>query len=120
MAAPNLLALTNAIGVSVSANVTTAAANVVTNANGSNKSYRLNTILFTSVGSNTTVSAFINNPSRTPTNTYIVSGTVLVSNATFVALDKNTVIYIQENESLYVQAAANSAAHVFVTYEDLS
>ena len=121
MAAPNLLSLTTATGVTVAANVTTTAANVVTNSSSSNKVYRLNSLIFTSMGAaNTTVSAFVNNGTRTPANTYLVNETVLVANAMFVALDKNTVVYLQEGESLYVKAAANSACHVTVSYEDLS
>lgn len=120
MAAPNLLSLTTATGVTLTANVSTAAANVITNPASSNKSFRLNTVLFSSTGPNTTVTAYINSPGRTPSNTYLVDETFLVSNAIFVALDKSTVIYIQEGESLFVQALANNAAHAIVTYEDLS
>lgn len=120
MAAPNLLSLTTAIGVTTFANVSTVAANVITNPAGSSKSFRLNSVMFTSVGSNTTVTAYINSPGRTPSNTYLVDETLLVSNAIFVALDKNTVVYVQEGESLFVQAFANNAAHAIVTYEDLS
>lgn len=120
MAAPNLLNLTTATGVTLTANVTTTAANIISNAASSNKSLRLNSLMFTSVGSNTTVTAYINSPSRTPSNTFLVNQTLLVSNAIFVALDKSTVVYVQEGESLFVQAFANNAAHAIVTYEDLS
>lgn len=120
MAAPNLLNLTTAIGVTTYANVTSAAANVVTNPAGSSKSFRLNSVMFTSTGPNTTVTAYINSPGRVPANTYLVDETLLVANAIFVALDKNTVVYIQEGESLFVQSLANNAAHAIITYEDLS
>jgi len=120
MAAPNLLNLTTAIGVTTFANVTQSAANVVTNPAASNKAFRLNSLMFVSTGVNTSVTAYINSPGRTPSNTFVVDETVLVSNAIFVALDKNTVIYLQEGESLFAVAAANNAAHAILTYEDLS
>lgn len=120
MAAPNLLSLTTAKGVTTFANVSTVAANVVTNPASSNKAFRLNSLLFVSTGVNTSIIAYINSPGRTPSNTYVVDETVLVSNAMFVALDKNTIIYLQEGESLFTLAAANNAAHAILTYEDLS
>ena len=120
MAAPNLLNLTTATGVTLTANVTQTAANVITNPAASNKAFRLNSLMFTSIGSNTSVTAYINSPGRTPANTFLVNNTFLVSNAIFVALDKSTVIYVQEGESLFVQALANNAAHAIVSYEDLS
>lgn len=120
MAAPNLLNLTTAIGVTTFANVASVAANVVTNPAASNRSFRLNSLLFASTGPNTTVTAYINSPGRVPSNTYVVDETVLISNAMFVALDKSTVIYLQEGESLFVQSLANNAVHAVLTYEDLS
>lgn len=121
MTAPNIVNIATIYGYTAVANVSTTAANVITNAVSSNKVFKVNCMYFTSLsGSNVTVTAYINGNSRTPTNTYIINAAVLPSNTTFVATDKNAPFYLEEGDSIYVLASANASVHSFVSYESIA
>ena len=121
MANPNIVNTANIAGVTATLNVSTTAAILASNPIGNNHVYKLNGLFLTNIGgANTTVQVYLNNSTRTPVNTYIIYNTTVPTSTTFVAVDKNAPFYMQEADSLYVLAAANSTIHALVTYEDIS
>jgi hypothetical protein len=121
MANPNIVNTANIAGVTATLNVSTTAAVIVSNPVGNSHVYKLNGLFLTNIGgANTTVQVYLNNSTRALVNTYVIYNTTVPYNSTFVAVDKNAPFYMQESDSLYVLAAANSAIHALVTYEDIS
>ncbi|NBP00640.1 MAG: hypothetical protein EBU90_11030 [Proteobacteria bacterium] len=112
----NYLTLSNVFGKLAVANITTVDQTILTNAANSNSLIRLNTILLCNVSNST--NAFANVTLLSATNTRIVSKLQKVDNNTTAKIIKrDTAFYMQEGDSLTIQANANSVLHAVVSYE---
>ncbi len=119
MANPNIVQVSNIVGNTAVANVTTSATSIVTNSSGSGKIYKLNGILVTNVdGTNTatiTVDLY-----RSSVAYVMTSNVAVTSNTTYTPIDKTLSLYLLEGDSLRVTANANSRLQAVATWEEIS
>lgn len=131
MAAPNIVAVTNINGKSNVANVTTVTSNVVVNAIGSGKVFKINTILITNVdGTNTgniTVGLYkAGNTGSQRSADGTLSNTVfsianLISVPAKSTLDLlSKTIYMEEGDVITVKGDSNNRMHMIASFEELS
>lgn len=120
MANPNIVGVTNILGKTTGAAVTTTLSALVTNSSGSNQIYKINSLIVSNVdGTNNadvTVDFYDNQ-----TNSYKLVSTVTVpADATLVVISKDTAIYLEENDSIRVQASADGDLQAVCSYEIIS
>lgn len=119
MANPNIVNVTTIQGKVVGAAVTNSAVALVTNASGSGKILKINSL---SVANISAAVATINvDVYKNQTTAYRLAYTITVPvAATLVVLSKDTSIYLEENDSLRVTASANAALEAVCSYEEIS
>lgn len=120
MANPNIVNVTSILGKTVGAAVTTTMTALVTNTSGSGQVYKVNNLIVSNVdGTNPadiTVEFFDNQ-----TGSWNLASTITVpADATLVVLSKETAIYLEENDSIRVQASANGDLEAVCSYEIIS
>jgi hypothetical protein len=130
MANPNLLAATTASGTTTYLTPSgTTAVVLVPNAASSNQVFKINQIVVsntTASAANATVSVYTNGavaqgsaPSG-GTAYPIVSAVSVPANASLIAVDKTTAIYLQEGTSITVTSGTGSALTYTISYEVIS
>lgn len=131
MAAPNIVAVATITGKSNVANVTTVTSNVVVNAIGSGKVFKLNTIYITNVdgtnSGNITVGLYKagNTGSQrsadgTLSNTiFSIANVVTVPAKSTLDLLSKT-LYMEEGDVITVKGDANNRMHMITSFEELS
>jgi hypothetical protein len=119
MAAPNIVAVTTIIGKTAVQAVTTSVTAIVSNSAGSNKVFKINTLLISNIdGTNSadiTVDHFRSSTARRLASTITVS-----ADATLVVISKDTAIYLEEGDSLRCTASANTRLEAVCSYEEIS
>ena len=125
MANPNLLGISNVVGVTTNivigtSDVGTGFQTVLSNANSSGKVYKLVSILATNkTTAGATIDVNLNMAAAgAGTSTALVDGVIVPGRAVHVVIDKNTPIYVMENRSIV--AAANTSTDITISYEDIS
>ena len=125
MANPNLLGISNVVGVTTNivigtSDVGTGFQTVLSNADSSGKVYKLVSILAANkTTSNATIDVNLNMAAAgAGTSTALVDGVIVPGRAVQVVIDKNTPIYVMENRSIV--AAANTSTDITISYEDIS
>ena len=125
MANPNLLGISNVVGVTTNivigtSDVGTGFQTVLSNANSSGKVYKLVSILAANkTTGNATIDVNLNMAAAgAGTSTALVDGVIVPGRAVQVVIDKNTPIYVMENRSIV--AAANTSTDITISYEDIS
>ena len=118
MAAPNLMNLTTVTAKIVGAALTTSNASILTNSSGSNKVFKVNSLIVANVdgvnSADITVEFFRSSVA------YDIAKTIAVpADATLVVISKETVIYLEEGDSLRCQASANSDLEAICSYEEI-
>lgn len=112
----NYLKLSNVYGKLAVANVTTANQTIITNPANSNTLIRLNTILLCNISN--TNNAFANVTLINSNNTRLVSRLQKVdNNTTAKVIKRDTALYMQEGDTLVIQANANNILNAVVSYE---
>lgn len=130
MANPNLLAATTASGTTTYYTPTgTSAVVLVPNAASSGQVFKINQIVVANVtgtAANTTVAIYTNGavaqgsaPSG-GTAYPIVSAVSVPGNASLIAVDKTTAIYLQEGTSISITSGTGSALTYSISYEVIS
>lgn len=119
MAAPNIVNVGTITGKTAVANVSTTAADIVTNSAASNKVFKINSLIISNIdGSNSadvTASLFRNSIE------YKLAHTIAVpADASLVLVSKDTSLYLEENDSVRVTASANSRLQAVCSYEEIS
>lgn len=124
MANPNIVAVTTINGVTtylIPANTT---ANVLlSNGAGSNKVFKVNQIVVANVDGTVAVNATvtINNAAAGSGTPFPIVSTVSVpANASLIAVDKTTAIYLMENQSIVVTSGTASKLAYTISYEDIT
>ena len=119
MANPNIVNVTTIQGKVAGAAVTTSAVALVTNANGSGKILKINSLSVANISaSNATITVDIYKGQSTA---YRLAYTITVPvAASLVILSKDTSIYLEENDSLRVTAGANTSLEAVCSYEEIS
>lgn len=118
MAAPNLISVTTITGKTDYSALTTVTANVVVNSSSSSKVVKLNTVILTNrTGSTVGANVIVN---RSATLNYIGGSVSVPANSSLVLLAKDTVIYLEEGDTLQADVTANSAVTMTASYELIS
>ena len=124
MAAPNIINVQSITGAtSVVSLSTTSNTTLVSNAASSSQVWKINSIIVANTnGTNAcNFSLFYNTAaSGAGTNTAMASTVSIPANASLIALDKTTQLYLQENTSLTVTAGTANVLVVTVSYEIIS
>lgn len=131
MAAPNIVSVANILGKSNVANVTTVTSNVISNVYGSNKVFKVNTIIISNVdGANNGVvtvglykganSGSQRSADGTLHNTvFSIANTITVpAKSSLDILAKN--LYLEEGDVITVKADANNRLHMITSFEEIS
>ena len=125
MANPNLLGISNVVGVTTNivigtSDVGTGFQTVLSNADSSGKVYKVITILATNkTDGNCTLDVNLNMQAAGAGSSTSLSDSMLVpANAGQIVVDKNTPIYVMENRSIV--AAATTDTDITISYEDIS
>ena len=120
MANPNIVNVTSIFGKTVGAAVTTTVAALVSNGAASGKILKINSLTIANVdGANScdvTVAVFKNQA----TSFELVHTVAVPADATLVVISKDTSIYLEENDSLRVQASVNGDLEAVCSYEEIS
>ena len=119
MAAPNIVGVTTITGKTAVANVSTVAANVVTNSAGSNTVFKVNSLIISNIDG--TNSADITASVYRGSVEYKLAHTITVpADATLVVVSKETSTYLEEGDSIRLTASANGDLQAVCSYEEIS
>jgi hypothetical protein len=118
MAAPNIVNLSNISPHTATITGTTVMSNVIVNGPSTSTSCRLNTILLSNFSGNIVQANVILN--RSGAVFYLAGNMSIPTYSTMVLLAKDTLLYIEENDSLQANTSANSAITVTASYELIS
>jgi hypothetical protein len=115
MAAPNLISATTITGKTALSQLTTATANVITNAAASGTVVKLNTVALANYTGNAVSSNVMINRSSI---TYYLGGSVVIpANSTLVLLAKDTTTYLEEGDVLQANVTSNTSVSMSASYE---
>jgi hypothetical protein len=119
MAAPNIVNVTSIYGRTAHLNLTTSAQSVVSNSAGSNKVFKINTIIVANVDGSAAADVTVNyNNAGT---TFAIASTIAVpADSTLVILDKTSAIYLEENDSIQALASAAGDLVIHISYEEIA
>jgi len=124
MAAPNIVNVSTITGKTAKvALTTTSATTLVSNAASSNKVFKINMVQVANVdGANACdVTVDVHSAASGGGTAYSLVSTISVpADASLIALDKNTAIYLEENTSITATAGTASDLEVLVSYEEIS
>jgi len=124
MAAPNIVNVSTITGItSKVALSSTSQTTLVSNAASSNKVFKINMIQVANVdGANACdVTVDVHSAASGGGTAYSLVSTISVpADASLVALDKNTAIYLEENTSITATAGTANDLEVIVSYEEIS
>ena len=127
MAAPNIVSVTNILGKSNVANVTTISSTVIANAVNSGKVFKINTLIVSNVdgtnAGNVSVELFKFGAQNTSTGlgnaTYAIANTVTVpAKSSLDILSKS--LYLEEGDQIKVKGDANNRLHFISSFEEIS
>lgn len=119
MANPNIFNVSGIYGKTAMQAVTTSATAIVTNNTSSGKIFKINSIIVANI--NGTVTADVTVDIFRASTAYALASTVTVpADATLVVLSKDTLLYLEEGDSLRLTASANSSLNAICSYEEIS
>ena len=118
MAAPNIVNVTTITGKTAVANVSTVAADVVSNGAASNKVFKINSLIISNI--NGTAAADITASVLRSSIEYKFAHTVSVpADAALVVLSKDNALYLEEGDSIRLTASSNSYLQAVCSYEEI-
>ena len=119
MTAPNIVNVATITGKSAVANVTTVATDLVTNAGSSGQLHKIDSLVISNV--NGVTSANINVSLYRSSTEYKIGHLLSVPpQGSLVVISKDTMIYLEESDSLRLTATANNYLHAVCSYEIIS
>lgn len=120
MANPNIVNVTDIYGKVAGLAVTTGASAIVTNSSGSNKVYKINSLIVSNINGTTAADITVD-VYKNQTTAFRIAFTVSVpADATLVVISKDTSIYLEENDSLRLTASSNSILEAVCSWEEIS
>lgn len=120
MANPNIVNVANIYGKVTGLAVTTSATAIVSNASGSGKILKINSLTIANVNG-TTAADITADVYKNQTTAYKIAFTVSVpADATLILISKDSSIYLEENDSIRLTASANSYLEAVCSYEEIS
>lgn len=124
MANPNIVSVSAIYGEnSLTALSTTSATSIVSNAASSGKVYKINSLIVANVDGTSNAEITINVYSQAALGgtAFALASTVSVpADATLVVIDKNTSIYLKENQSIGAIASAANDLVVTASWEEIN
>lgn len=124
MANPNIVSVSAMYGEnSLTALSTTSATSIVSNAASSGKVYKINSIIVANVDGATAADITVNVYSQAALGgtAFALASTVSVpADATLVVIDKNTSIYLKENQSIGAIAGTANDLVVTASWEEIN
>lgn len=124
MAAPNILNVSSIIGKTTAVTLgTTGATNILSNASGSNKVFKVNSIIAANIDGTNNAAITLNYYSAANaggTGTSLAFTVVVPADASLVLLDKNSFLYLEEDKSLGAIASAANDISIVCSYEEIS
>jgi hypothetical protein len=124
MAAPNIVNVSTIIGKSATVALTsTSQTTLVSNAASSGKVFKINMIQVANVdGANAAdVTVDVHSAAAGGGTAYsLVSTASVPADASLIALDKSTALYLEEDKSITATASAANDLEVIVSYEEIS
>ena len=124
MANPNIVSVSAIYGEnSLTSRSTTSATSIVSNAASSGKVYKINSLIVANVDGASAADITINVYSQAALGgtAYALASTVSVpADATLVVIDKNTSIYLKENQSIGATAGTANDLVVVASWEEIN
>jgi len=123
MAAPNIVSVTAIYGKTTSGALTTSTVSLLSNASGSNKVLKVNSIIVANVDGTNNADATISfntGAAGAGTNRAIVYTVTVAADSTLIALGKDSPIYLEEANSITGSASANGDLEYIISYEEIS
>lgn len=119
MAAPNIVNVATITGKSAVANVTTVATDIVTNAGSSGQLHKIDSLVISNVNGSLSgnISASLYRSSTEYKLAHLIS---VPPQGSLVVISKDTMIYLEEGDSLRLTASANNYLHAVCSYEIIS
>jgi hypothetical protein len=121
MAAPNIVNVTSIYGkTAYDAQVATSASVVLSNATGSNKVLKINTIIAANIDGTNDADITVYVTNGVLTQLFHLARTITVpADSTLVIISKDTSFYLEENMYIYASASATADISLMVSYEEL-
>jgi hypothetical protein len=124
MANPNIVNVSDIRGVnSLTSLTSTSSFTLVSNASSSNKIYKINSIIVANVHGTTAydITLRIHNAASGGGTAFPIASTINVpADASLVIIDKNSSIYLLENQSLTAVASAGNVMVVTASWEEIA
>jgi len=118
MANPNIVNVTEIYGNTAVQLATTGAVNLVVNASGSGKIYKINALYVSNYQGTNTADITINH--RTGANEFSIASTISVAaDSTLVLITKDSSIYLLENCQINMASNINSALSVTCSWDEI-
>ena len=121
MATPNLLIANSVIGKTTTVAVLNTATTLIENSNSSNALYKVNTILISNINSsdsaNVTIEFF---RSTTGVNRKLIANVSIPIRSSFTPIDKSSVIYLEECDSILIMSTSNNQVETICSYEEIT
>lgn len=124
MANPNIVSITTVNGVTTYLTPANATPNsLLSNAAASGKVYKVNSLIVSNVDGANAVSCTVtvNSAAAGGGTAYPLASTISVpANASLIVIDKTTMFYLNENQSIVVTSGVASKLTYVISYEDMS
>lgn len=118
MANPNIVNVTTIVANTLTQNVTTSSANIVSNPSSSGAVYKINSLSAANINASAgSIDVQINN-NGTVTN--IAKGIVVPATSIITIIGKDNGFYLLENSSIQLTASANNTIHAICSLEQIS
>lgn len=127
MAAPNIVSVTNILGKSNVANVTTVSSAVIVNPVNSNKVFKINTIMISNIdgtnAGNVSVDLFKfgaqNSSTGTGNTNYAIANVITVPAKSSLDILSKT-LYLEEGDQIRVRGDSNNRLNFISSFEEIS
>ena len=125
MAAPNIVNISTLTGKTTYVNLTTTGStSVLSNASGSNRVYKINSLFVSNTDTATAVNVTINyydssSVSAATTSGSIANSITVPAKSNLVILDKSTALYLEENDAIGAIAGTAAKLTIICSYEDI-
>ena len=120
MANPNIVNVSTILGHVEGLAVTTSATAIVSNSSGSNKIFKINSLIVANVDGTNAADITAEVYKNQSTSFYLAYTISVPADATLVVISKDTSIYLEENDSIRLTASANSDLRAICSYEEIS
>ena len=125
MTAPNIVNITTLTGKTTYVNLTTTGStSILSNASGSNRVYKINSLFVSNTDTanavNITANYYDSSSISVATTSGSIAGTITVpAKSSLVILDKSNALYLEENKAIGVIAGTAAKLTVICSYEDI-